>query len=160
MTGFAKNIAKSALAALFVLVTLIAGACAQQTFSVSELRIVTASGETHRFSVELALSASQRQQGLMYREKLAADHGMLFDFGKDEEVLMWMKNTLIPLDMIFLNKEGVITHINENATPLSQVIISSQGPVRFVLEVGGGVTRQLGIAKGDRVVNATVQQAR
>jgi hypothetical protein len=79
---------------------------------------------------------------------------MLFDFGHDQDVSMWMKNTYIPLDMLFIQSDGRISHIAENTEPLSERIISSGGPVRAVLEVIGGTARKLGIAPGDRVASA------
>jgi uncharacterized membrane protein (UPF0127 family) len=87
----------------------------------------------------------------MYRKQMAADHGMLFDFQHDQPVSFWMHNTFIPLDMIFISSDGRIVRIAENAKPMSDDLIPSILPVRAVLEVDGGVTRNLGIHPGDRV---------
>ena len=88
------------------------------------------------------------------RESLAADAGMLFDYERPQPVAMWMKNTYIPLDMIFIDNDGIITHISTRAVPLSLQPISSKGPVRAVLEVNGGITDHLGITVGDEVRHA------
>jgi len=116
------------------------------------LEIATKSG-VHAFSVELAATEAQRQEGLMYRKSLPEGQGMLFDFQRDQEVGFWMKNTYIPLDMIFIRGDGRILRIAENTEPLSEKIVPSNGPVRAVLEVIGGTARKLGIAPGDRVAH-------
>lgn len=146
--------------ALLVFVVLAIAVRADGFFRTEDLLIGSEGGRLNRFTVELALTPEQRQQGLMNRQQMAADHGMLFDFGKTQSVLMWMKNTPLPLDMIFMDEGGVITHIQENATPFSEAIISSGGPVRFVLEVNGGVVRKLGISSGDKAVSSTIGAAR
>lgn len=124
---------------------------AQETFSSEKLTIETADKTVHGFTVELATNNAQRQQGLMFRNTMASDHGMLFDFGTDREVTMWMRNTLIPLDMLFISKSGKIEHIGADAVPHSEAIISSRGPVRYVLEINGGLAKRLGIKAGDMV---------
>jgi uncharacterized membrane protein (UPF0127 family) len=116
------------------------------------LEIVSATG-VHVFSVELAGDDAERARGLMFRKELPEGHGMLFDFGTDQDVAMWMKNTLIPLDMIFIRADGRIARIAENTAPMSTKIIPSGGLVRAVLEVAGGTVKKLGIAVGDRVAH-------
>jgi uncharacterized membrane protein (UPF0127 family) len=116
------------------------------------LEIVTKSG-VHVFSIELAVSDADRQKGLMFRKELPEGKGMLFDFKQDQDVSMWMRNTLIPLDMLFINADGSIRRIAENTEPLSERTIPSGGPVRGVLEVIGGTAKKLGIAAGDRVAH-------
>lgn len=123
------------------------GAAERQT-----LEIATATG-VHVFSVELANTDEERARGLMFRKELPAGQGMLFDFKRDQEVSMWMQNTYIPLDMIFIRADGRIHRIAENTEPLSTRIISSGGPVRAVLEVIGGTAKRLGIRPGDRVAH-------
>jgi uncharacterized protein len=105
----------------------------------------------HVFSVELAVTEQERERGLMFRKQLPEGQGMLFDFKQEQEVSMWMENTYIPLDMIFIRRDGRIWRIAENTEPLSRAIISSGGPVLAVLEVIGGTAKKLGIAPGDRV---------
>ena len=129
------------------------GALAQSseiTFQKSSLVVVTASREI-KFEVELALNDAERSRGLMYREKLGPYDGMLFDFYQDAPVSFWMKNTLIPLDMVFIAGDGTIKHVHANAVPLSTEAVPSQFPVRAVLEINGGSARLLGIKPGDKV---------
>ncbi len=116
----------------------------------SRLRIVTSSG-SYEFHVELAQTPKQKAVGLMYRRSLADRAGMLFDYGRETSVAMWMKNTFIPLDMIFIRGNGRISRIVQRTIPQSLATISSGGPVRAVLEVNGGTAERLGIRIGDRV---------
>jgi uncharacterized membrane protein (UPF0127 family) len=118
----------------------------------SMLEIVTKDG-VHVFTVEMAKTDEERQKGLMFRKELAEGRGMLFDFKPDQNVAMWMRNTYIPLDMLFINGDGTIRRIAENTEPLSEKTIPSGGPVRGVLEVIGGTARKLGIKPGDKVAH-------
>ena len=118
-----------------------------------ELAIETRGGAVHRFTVELALTPEQRQRGLMFRERMAPDHGMLFDFETPQPIVMWMRNTPLPLDMLFIDADGRIAGVAADTTPFSEAMIPSPRPVRFVLEVNAGTARQLGIAAGDRAVH-------
>ncbi|MBB3947549.1 hypothetical protein GGQ73_003517 [Rhizobium skierniewicense] len=149
----------SALAALTFCVVAALPAAAAETFPSEQLTIQTAEGKTHPFTVELATTDGQRQQGLMYRKTMAPTNGMLFDFGKDRDVTMWMRNTLIPLDMLFISKEGKIEHIHPNAVPHSEAIISSNGAVRYVLELNGGAAEKLDIKRGDTVLSKQIGNA-
>ena len=117
---------------------------------VSPLTIDTARGPRH-FSVELARTPAQMALGLMFRQSLASDSGMLFVYGSEQPVAFWMKNTYVPLDMIFIRKDGRILRIAENTEPLSERLVPSGGPVLAVLEVIGGTAKKLGLAAGDRV---------
>ncbi len=119
----------------------------------SPLAIQSSDGKTYRFKVEIAAKPEERAQGLMYRRTLAADAGMLFDFGQTAPVAMWMKNTLIPLDMLFVAADGVIVNIAQRTVPHSLTAIPSAQPVRFVLEVPGGTTARLGIKPGDKLIH-------
>ena len=123
------------------------------TFEVSRLIISGADGRDHSFTVELALSAPQRARGLMFRDRLARDAGMLFLWEDEAPRRMWMKNTMVPLDMIFFDKEGRIIHIEHTATPYTEQTISSGGAAQGVLELAGGTSRLLGIVAGDWVVH-------
>lgn len=114
------------------------------------LEIVSKSG-VHVFSVEIAETPAEREKGLMFRKQLPDGQGMLFDFESEQSVAMWMKNTYIPLDMMFIRGDGRIARIAENTTPLSTATIPSGASVRAVLEVAGGTAARLGIAPGDRV---------
>lgn len=115
------------------------------------LTIQTAAGASLAFRVELARTEAERELGLMYREKLAPDAGMLFLYPSERPVAFWMKNTLIPLDMIFIKRDGTILSIAERTVPLSEASIPSAGPVAAVLELNGGTVSHLGIKPGDRV---------
>jgi uncharacterized membrane protein (UPF0127 family) len=134
----------------FLLFGFLLAAGSAQPAQLSTLEIASKTG-VHVFAVELANTDAQRAKGLMFRKKLPEGQGMLFDFGHDQDVAMWMKNTYIPLDMLFIRSDGRILRIAENTMPLSTRIIPSGGPVRAVLEVIGGTAQKLGIAPGDRV---------
>ena len=114
------------------------------------LTIVTASGR-HTFQVELADNDASRAQGLMYRRSLAPDRGMLFDFKRVEPISMWMQNTYVSLDMLFIRPDGTIARVATNAEPLSTRTIPSGEPVLAVLEVVAGTAARLGIKPGDKV---------
>lgn len=115
-----------------------------------ELAIVTAHGR-HVFRVEIADDPDERAQGLMFRKRLPADAGMLFLSGRNEVQSFWMKNTEIPLDMLFIARDGRIADLHERAAPFSLQTISSKAPVWAVLELPGGTAARLGIKPGDRV---------
>jgi hypothetical protein len=114
------------------------------------LTIVTASGP-HQFAVEVMRTPPQLEKGLMFRRFLPADRGMLFDFKVEQPVMMWMKNTYIPLDMIFIGKSGRVVSIAADTEPLSEHIIPSGGPVLAVLEVNAGTAARIGLKVGDKV---------
>lgn len=119
------------------------------------LVIETRSGPV-AFTVELALTADDRATGLMNRQSMPADHGMLFKFDQTRQVLMWMMNTPLPLDMIFIDADGVIARIAEDTTPFSKDIIPSVTPVRYVLELNGGTAVKRGISAGDKVIHRVI----
>jgi uncharacterized membrane protein (UPF0127 family) len=114
------------------------------------LAIVTA-GARHDFMVEVARDDATRAQGLMYRRSLAPDRGMLFDFNRVEPVSMWMQNTYVSLDMLFIRPDGTIARVVQNTEPLSTRTIPSGEPVLAVLEVVAGTAARLGIKAGDRI---------
>ncbi len=106
------------------------------------------------FQIEIAETSTQRARGLMWRQSLALDKGMLFDFNTDKHVMMWMKNTYISLDLIFITKNGLILNIIRNTSPHSTQPLVSAGPVRAVLELVGGATKKYGIQSGDNVIHS------
>jgi uncharacterized membrane protein (UPF0127 family) len=128
---------------------------ASDSAALEQLTVVTGAKSAHPvdhvLQVEVMRTDAGRERGLMDRRYLPADRGMLFDFGMERGVMMWMKNTYIPLDMIFLSRAGVVTHIAENAEPLSEAIISSESPAYAVLEVNAGFSRRIGLKAGDVV---------
>lgn len=117
----------------------------------SELAIQTKEGKSETLRIELAVNDKQREKGLMFRTQMDDDAGMLFDFGKSREIYMWMKNTYIPLDMVFIKEDGTIHHLVRKTTPLSKTLIGSAGPIRFVLEVKAGTIDKLGIQTGAKL---------
>ena len=137
--------------ALAFVIFLAASACVPaQGGEADSLAIVTSTGR-HTFEVEIADTDASRERGLMDRRYMAPDHGMLFEFTSDEPESFWMKNTYIPLDMIFISPSGVVTHIAANAEPLSERVIPSGGPCIAVLELNGGTAASIGLKVGDKV---------
>lgn len=115
------------------------------------LTIVTASG-SHEFAVEVMRTPAELEKGLMFRRSMPADHGMIFDFKKPQPVMMWMRNTFIPLDMIFIAASGNVVSVAANAQPQSDNIIHSGRVVLGVLEVNAGTAARIGLKPGDKVV--------
>lgn len=150
--GRAAQLWLGVLALCMLLVTPLA-AMAQQGAKVEPLTLVSQSGR-HVFQVEVMRNDAQRAQGLMFRRNMAADHGMLFDFEREAPVAMWMKNTYLPLDMIFIDRRGRIVNIAENTEPLSERTIPSARPVLAVLELNAGTARRLRLKAGDQVEHA------
>jgi len=130
----------------------VADGYSQATFERSTLRIETADG-SHEFDIELALTSAQQSQGLMFRRELAPNAGMLFFHSRETVATMWMRNTYLPLDMLFVAADGRIVHIVERTVPQSLTTISAGRPVRAVLEVNAGTVRRLDIKAGDRLVH-------
>ena len=127
-----------------------AGAVGQPPVGFEALEAVTPAGRT-RFFVEIADTDAEREKGLMFRKEVPPDRGMLFDFKTPREVAFWMKNTLIPLDIIYIRTDGTVLSIARNTTPLSETPIPSGGPVVGVLELAGGRTGEIGLMPGDRI---------
>lgn len=122
-------------------------------FERSALIIETADGRQHRFTIELAVTPEQKARGLMYRERMDLDAGMLFLYDPPERISMWMKNTVIPLDMIFVDAAGRIIGIEERTIPFSTQTIESPGRALAVLELNAGTASRLNIQRGDRLVH-------
>jgi uncharacterized protein len=112
---------------------------------------ISSNGQLHRFTVEVAATPEQQTMGLMYRNKLGPDRGMIFPFDQPRDASFWMRNTLIPLDMIFVRADGSIANIEANTVPYSEEPVHSAGPVAAVLEIAGGRSAELGIKAGDTV---------
>ncbi len=132
------------------LVVIVAFAGAARSDGLEALQIVTATG-THDFQVEIARDEASRARGLMDRRFMPADHGMLFEFEREAPEAFWMKDTYIPLDMIFISRAGVVTNIVANAEPLSERASPSGPPCMAVLELNGGAAARIGLKVGDRV---------
>lgn len=115
------------------------------------LEIEMSAGGRVPIAIEIAENDQEKATGLMFRTKLGDGEGMLFHYGKSFEITMWMHNTYIPLDMVFIKEDGTILRIEENAEPLSDRVITSRGNAAAVLEIPGGAAKRLGIKAGDRV---------
>ena len=153
-----KRLISTALAALFLATAILPSATtAQAAGSLAKFdrgSVTIKSGEKlHAFSVELALTPRQQEQGLMFRRHLDADAGMLFVYSRPAPISMWMKNTHIPLDMLFIDVSGKIVKIAERTVPMSETVIAPDGPVRGVLELNAGTASRLGLRPGDRVMS-------
>lgn len=129
------------------------------TFS-REVLTIRSGDKTHKFSVELALNSRQHAQGLMYRRSMAPGAGMLFVYRREEPTAMWMKNTFIPLDMLFISRDGTVRRIAERTVPMSETVISSGGPVVGVLELNAGTASRLGLKPGDKVISTSLGTTR
>lgn len=139
-----------------LLVMLVAAASAALAAPPLEKLTFETAGGSRAFQVEVALTPEQREVGLMYRRSMADNHGMLFDFGRPQEISMWMQNTYVSLDMVFVGSDGRVTRIAEKTEPLSTRIISSNGPARYVVELVAGAAAKIGLKPGDRVIHPRV----
>ncbi|AQZ52402.1 DUF192 domain-containing protein [Martelella mediterranea] len=148
---------KMLAAAFLLLFGGLAVAQTEITFETSRLTLHTATGD-HEIVVELAETEQQRQRGLMYRTELAPDHGMIFDLGQPRTASMWMANTLIPLDMVFIRTDGSVAGYYEQAEPGSKRVIASREPVKYVLELAGGQAQAYGLKPGDTVTGPALKQ--
>lgn len=144
--------------ALALLLVLLVGPAAAQpvTFPKDTVTVETAAGAKHRFTVELATTPPQITQGLMFRRQMAADAGMLFVIEPPDNSVFWMRNTYIPLDMIFIGPDGRILNIAERTVPQTDTPVPAAGLTRAVLEVNGGTASRLGIKAGDRVRHSSL----
>ena len=136
-----------------------AGMVQKQAHETHKLAINGKDGQEHIFNVEVAADMSSQAYGLMYRTEMEADHGMLFVFDDVSERSFWMRNTFIPLDMLFIEENGTVHHIHENAVPLDETAVDSNGPVKAVLEINGGTVAKLGIKEGNIVHFSTFGNA-
>ena len=142
--GFAPVLRRAAVAVAIATVALPLAACSDE----GKLVLHSSTGD-YSFNVEVVDTNESRAQGLMYRTELADDAGMLFDFKQERPVSFWMRNTFIPLDMIFVGADGVVRNIHVNAIPHDVTGIPSEGPVQFVLEIPGGRSVEIGLKPGD-----------
>jgi uncharacterized membrane protein (UPF0127 family) len=143
--------------AFFALSTAVAVSLPLAACSDDSRLVIQSESGAHAFTVEVVDTAESRAKGLMYVQELADDAGMLFDFEQERLVSFWMRNTFIPLDMIFIGADGEIKNIHVNARPHDETSIPSVAPVQFVLEIPGGRSVELGIEAGDRVEHARIK---
>jgi uncharacterized protein len=141
---------RALLAASFVLLAVFSAVEAGGKLPVETIVIDTHKGP-EKFRVEIAAGPAEQEQGLMYRKSMDANAGMIFPFGQPAFVMFWMKNTYIPLDIVFVRPDGTISSIAANAEPMSLKSIPSLEPVKAVIEINGGRARELGIGEGDLV---------
>lgn len=153
--SFARRLIASALFCSLTLAVVVVGGwnggVAAATLERSTVAVTTAAGGRFTFKVEVAKTESEQARGLMYRERLADDAGMLFPYDSPRQTAFWMRNTLIPLDIIFIGADGRIARIHPMATPKSEATIASGGLVIAVLEINGGLSARLGLREGDQV---------
>ncbi len=146
----ARDMLRSLVLVLFALFCAVDRRDAAAEEKLEALTIVTKGGK-HPFSVEVMRTERQRERGLMYRRFLPPDRGMLFDFKVEKPIMMWMKNTYLPLDMIFVSRSGKVVGLAENTEPLSERIVPSGAPACAVLEVNAGTARKIGLGIGDEI---------
>lgn len=142
--GLAPVLRRAAVVAAIAAVALPLAACSDE----GKLVLHSSTGD-YSFNVEVVDTAESRAKGLMFVQELADDAGMLFDFKEERPVSFWMRNTFIPLDMIFVGADGVVKNIHVNARPHDVTGIPSEGPVQFVLEIPGGRSVEIGLKPGD-----------
>lgn len=150
MMSIPPNWVKAALLVVAALVLLMVMPRLAKAQAFEPLTVVTSSGR-HVFQVEVARTSDERARGLMFRRFMPQDRGMLFDFERSEPVAMWMQNTYIPLDMVFIRADGTVARVHEGAEPLSTRTIPSGEPVLSVLELNAGVAQRIALKAGDRV---------
>ena len=157
-TGFARLTKPARLGKLFLALLLVIGllgghlSASAHAFRVEVVKVKTAKGEFF-FKTELAMTAQERRQGLMFRQSMGRDEAMLFRWPDRQPVIMWMKNTKISLDMVFIRKDGHIANIARSTTPDSLAPVASKGEVVAVLELVAGTAEQIGLAEGDVVLH-------
>lgn len=149
--GFAPVLSRAAMALAVTATALLLAACSDE----GKLVLHTATGD-YSFNVEVVDTPEARAKGLMFVQELADDAGMLFDFKEERQVSFWMRNTFIPLDMIFVGADGVVKTIHVNARPHDVTSIPSEVPVQFVLEIPGGRSVEIGLEPGDTMEHALV----
>ena len=152
----ASAVRNGVIAASFFLIGA-AGLASATTCSEDRLDLRGPGGRAH-LTIEVADSAAERSRGLMFRKDLAADAGMLFVYPAPQRVGFWMKNTLIPLDMIFADAAGRVLHVHESAVPLDETVINGGPGVQFVLEVAAGRAAAMGIAAGTEMRHPSITQ--
>ncbi len=149
---------RSLPAALMVFALSTAAAGAALACDPDKIEVLAGQG-SRTFSIEIADDPDEQARGLMFRPALPADAGMLFIFDPPRPANFWMRNTMIPLDMIFIDDTGRVESVAERTDPYSERVSSSQGDVRAVLEINGGLSRALGIGPGDQVIHPAFQEA-
>ncbi len=151
-----QKIRRAAFAALLYFVVSALTSTNPLALDKKPLTVDNASGH-HTLLVEVAVSKEEHMTGLMFRRSLGANEGMIFIYPEDQEITMWMKNTYIPLDMVFLKHDGTVLRVEQHTEPLSERVISSGGQARAVIELNAGSAERLGIEAGDRIDFSVLQ---
>ncbi len=149
--NFSRAAVSAALFLCMMTLTALLGAASLEARMREDRLWLSTGGKEHAIDIEIADTPQEKSLGLMYRTALADDRGMLFPHHPPQEAAMWMRNTYISLDMVFIRSDGVIHRIEARTEPMSERIISSEGPVAAVLELAGGAAERYGIKAGDRV---------
>ncbi len=157
MSSFLPRIL-SAIRRFGVLLAMLIGLAPLAACSSDDRLVIQTATGAHPFTVEVVDTPAERQKGLMFRQSLDKDAGMLFDFQREQETSFWMQNTFIPLDMLFISADGIIKTVHVNAKPHDTTSISSQVPVQFVLEIPGGRSLELGVKPGDRIEHPRIKK--
>lgn len=152
------SIRRPVAAALAGLMLGLAGAASAEDCAAGRAAFRTPDGKQVRFTIEIADDADERAQGLMHRESMSSGKGMLFIYDQQRPVSFWMENTLIPLDMLFIDETGTVVSVHENAKPLDRTPIPSGQPVLMVLEINGGLARRLGLGEGAELHHPRLDQ--
>ncbi len=158
-TGSTSGAATIAALFAFMLALAIAASPGRAEMRKDVLKLVTASGE-HTFQIEVTETAEDKARGLMFRRSLAPDAGMLFPYTPPQEATMWMRNTYISLDMIFIRADGIVHRIEAATEPFSEAVIASHGDVSAVLELVAGTAARIGLKPGDKVLHGLFKTAR
>jgi len=147
---FIRNSSRAVFAALFFAFLGFGTVSSTLALEKQPLTFVTAGGR-HQFTVEVAATQREQSQGLMFRQSIGENEGMIFIYPSDQEIAMWMKNTYISLDMIFVQRDGSVLRSERRTEPFSERVIQSGGKARAVIEVSAGTADRLGLKQGDKV---------
>jgi uncharacterized membrane protein (UPF0127 family) len=151
--------AHAALLAVLLLALVLAAGSGIADMRRDKLKLITSTGE-HTFTIEIADTPDEKARGLMFRRSLADDVGMLFPYEPPQEATMWMRNTYISLDMVFIRADGIVHRIEPGTEPFSERVIPSEGDVSAVLELKAGVANRIGLKAGDKAVNGLFKPAK
>jgi uncharacterized protein len=149
----------SAIRRMGVLAALVLGLVPLAACSSDDRLVIQTATGSYPFSIEVVDTPAERQKGLMFRQSLDKNAGMLFDFQREQDTSFWMQNTFIPLDMLFISADGIIKTVHVNAKPQDTTSISSEVPVQFVLEIPGGRSVEIGVKPGDRIEHPRIKTA-
>ncbi|MFM1815004.1 MAG: hypothetical protein RLZ98_1699 [Pseudomonadota bacterium] len=151
---------RAALFAFAMLAGTVLASCKEPASNLDETLTITTKSGVHRISIEVARTEAEKGRGLMFRKSVPSGTGMLFPYSEPQEITMWMKNTYVSLDMVFIRQDGTVHRIARNTEPLSEAVVASRGKVTAVLEIAAGEADRLGIAPGDKVSHPAFSPSR